>query len=260
MFRRRFVKEIKGRVFLDTNNDGIMNNSEQPLKDIGIRLFVAGDDEISGTEGTEILIRREKLILNTKTDEAGEFRFLVREGAYSVCLDVDTLPSGKVATKTDKSCEAVKSEKIDFPVRDNDPEAKCNSPVQADIGRHFNINTAKVSSADRVRLARRLGVIDEHTEIEYLLHALYGRQKLPEDYRSRIPIKSGTGFLDDIRRYMQRSDADPKIVEAARQALASSVPKLDEAYKSPSGYFNIHYALSGENSVEPRGGDRKSVV
>lgn len=245
--RRRLLKEISGRVFLETGNRAVANRSEQPLKGVGIRLYVAGNERTSGPGSAGILVRREKLILSTKTDDAGEFRFVVRDGAYSVCLDADTLPSGKCAVKTDGFCKTGMIVKVDFPVSDIASIPVSRRPVRADFCEDFKINKAKMSSADRVRLARRLGMIDERTGIEYLLHALYSRRKLPEDYRSRIPIKSGTGFVNEIRRYIGRPDADPETVRAARQFLISPVPELDKEYRSPGSYFNIHYTLSGEN-------------
>lgn len=56
MFRRRFVKEIRGRVFLDTNNNGFMDDSNKPLKDIGVTLFSAAAEELSGNRGSEIFV------------------------------------------------------------------------------------------------------------------------------------------------------------------------------------------------------------
>jgi hypothetical protein len=320
MYRRRFVKEIRGRVFLDDNNDGVMNDTERPLKDIGIRLYASGNDEAAGGSDGEILIRREKLFAAAKTDENGEFRFLAPEGDYSVCLDIETLPPGKGVPGTDRFYRAAEEGKTDFAVRDIESVSVRGGPVSMNIGENLIINpilrdrdggilSAKVDyrsedgslsfrsnvfrispkslqrttsnvvldagkarlrvpvhirppeacPAEKVRLAGRLGMIDGHTEIGYLLHALYDRRKLPEDYRSRIPIKSGTGFVEDIKRYMERADADPKIVEASRQALGFSVPKLDRVYRSPGGFFSIHYTLSGSNAVAARSRDPEAV-
>lgn len=263
MCRRRYIKEIKGRVFLDTNNDGIMNNSELPLKDIGIKLFAADDDEITGTKDAEILIRREKFFSSTKTDETGEFRFLVSDRAYTVCLDMETLPADKSANGTDRFCGMGEDGKFDFAIKDIKPVSVSGSPARMSSARKSGVPAAikapEASSTDRIRLARSLGVIDEHREIEYLLQALFSRRNLPEGYRSEIPIKSGTVFVEDIKRYMERADADPELVEAARQKLAASVPELDKVYKSPNGYFNIHYTLSGDNAVAARTGDSRAV-
>ena len=121
------------------------------------------------------------------------------------------------------------------------------------------ISAPRVCSADRIRLAHRLGMLDEHTKIRYLLHALYDGSALPGDYRSSIPVKSGTGFIEEIKRYMEREDAEPETAEAARQALASSVPALDRVYRSPGGYFDIHYTLSGNDAVAARPGSRQAV-
>lgn len=313
MCRRISVKEIKGRVFLETNDNQSTGGPGQPLKDVELRLFSAGGGEKAADRDAEILVRTEVLLSRTKTDENGEFRFLAREGAYSVCLDIETLPAGKGVVKAEGFCGNGEKGRIDFPVRDVASIALHESPVRMDIGgtlvinpeardRDGNILSARIdyrsedgnisfrsnvcrsspktlrgtsssiildagkirldvpvrikppggSAAERVRLARRLGMIDEHTEAEYLLHALYDRRKLPEDYGSSVPVKSGTGLVEDLKKYLARTDAAPAVAEAARLAMAASVPKLDKVYRSPGGYFSIHYTLSGANAVAAR--------
>lgn len=312
VFMRRYLKEISGVVFLDSKNDNTNQNSKQFLRDVGIKLFAVGDSKILGEKHGEIRVVKENQILSTKTNDRGEFRFIVNEGAYSVNLDVDTLPVGKGVIEASRFFDIGEGGRVDFAVKDVE-SMHMYDPIQINIGEHFivnpvardrdgNILSAKINylsedseidlrsnvcrsvpkslrntsaniildggkakwrvpvditlprmcSIDKVDLANRLGLIDEHTKIRYSLYAMYNKRNLPEDYQSRIPIKSGTRVVEEISRYMERADADQKVVEAARQSLDSPVPKLDRTYRSPSGYFNIHYTLSGENAVALR--------
>jgi len=320
MLGKRRVKEVRGIVFLDSNNNGIRDGLEQSLKDVGIKLFAVDDTEAQGKKAGEPRVLKEKLILSTKTNARGEFRFLVREGAYSVSLDVETLPVGRGILEANRLFDFGEKGLIDFAVREIDSVYVQDSPLHINIGENFIINpiakdrdgnilSAKINylsegneidfrsnmcralpksfipsrdniildtgktrlnipveitipgvcSADKVNLAHRLGMIDENAKIQYLLHALFGRKKLPEDYRSQIPIKSGTRYVEEISNYIERTDADLEIVKAAKQYLDSSIPHLDKTYKSPSGYFNIHYTLSGENGAAVKVGDLRGV-
>lgn len=305
---------------MDSNNDGIHNDSEQVLKDINIKLFEVKNIEKQGEKDEEVRVLRENPVHSTKTNESGEFRFFVNEGAYSVNLDVESLPLGKGVVETNKVFDIGEAGRIDFAVRDIESMHVYDKPFHINIGEDFIVNpvakdrdgnvlSAKIiyrsedrtldfhsnlcrtlpkslrdtstqiildtgntkweipvdirvprlCSVDKVNLAHRLGLIDEHTKVRHLVHALHNRSKLPDDYYSRVPIKSGTRAVEEIKRYIMRTDADPKVVEAARQFLSSTVPVLDHNYKSPSGYFSIHYTLSGENAVSSRGRDSRAV-
>jgi hypothetical protein len=72
-------------------------------------------------------------------------------------------------------------------------------------------------------------------------------------------MKSGTGILDELNRYLESRDADTAVSEAIRQATAYSVPELDKSYRSPGGHFNINYTLSGENAVDFNNRDTRAV-
>jgi hypothetical protein len=114
----------------------------------------------------------------------------------------------------------------------------------------LEIRVPGLCSADKIKLACKLGIIDENMKIQYLTYALQQSGKLPKEYRSSVPIKSGTGILEELNQYMENRNADPTVREAARHSISSSVPELDKTYRSPSGYFNIHYTLEGDNAVD----------
>lgn len=114
-------------------------------------------------------------------------------------------------------------------------------------------------SVERINLAGRMGIIDEHKKIQYLINSLFEKRRLPDEYKSRIPVKSGTGAVEEIRRYIEREDADTGIRQEGIQRLDLSVPELDRTYLSPGGYFNIHYTISGENAVAARYRDPRYV-
>ncbi|MDP4183448.1 MAG: hypothetical protein Q8942_20460, partial [Bacillota bacterium] len=113
----------------------------------------------------------------------------------------------------------------------------------------IHISKTNICSLAKINKSHRLGIIDDNTRIQYLLQALINKRELPKDYYSTAPIKSGTGIIDEITRFMHRSDAQPEILEKARKYVDSSLPELDRTYMSPSGYFKIHYTLNGENAV-----------
>ncbi len=133
-----------------------------------------------------------------------------------------------------------------------------------DIGRSklkipINITVPKVSIIDKINLSKRIGLIDEHKRIHTLINVLFNRSELPEEYHSQIPIKSGTRIIEEIKRYIDRIDADSNIVDRAKKYLKTHMPKLDRTYKSPSGYFNINYTLKGEHAVTSRTRNPRAV-
>jgi hypothetical protein len=195
--------------------------------------------------------------LSTRTNDNGEFRFIVNEGSYSVNLDIETLPAGKSVALESKLYNVGEAGSFDFAVRESYPST---DPFHTDLEEKLSNDTAsRLCSFDKVRHAHRLGLIDEHTKIQYLLDAMFSKGGLPEDYRSGTPMKSGTSAVEEIKRYIGRADADPKIVEAAKRSLDSSIPKLDKTYRSPGGYFNIHYTQSGEHAIEERYRDPRAI-
>lgn len=320
MCGRRTIREIGGRVFIDSSCNGVMEDSCKGLRNIGISLYGVVEEEAGRDTDDAVRIRKEKRLSTVKTDENGYYSFLIRDRDCTVSLDAGTLPPGMGVAGDCRFYRAGDSGSMDFAVREvdsvrlsrrsvsmhigeelrMDPEARDRKgrPLTANIeywpeddrlsfrgnvcsvapralkdtdsgvilqaGKAslrvpVRISVPGISSADRVRLAHRLGILDEHTKIRYLLYALCDGNGLPGDYRSAIPVKSGTGLVEEIKGYMERADADPKTAEAARRALASAVPKLDRAYRSPGGYFNIHYTLSGDDAVAARAGSPRSV-
>ncbi len=123
----------------------------------------------------------------------------------------------------------------------------------------LEIRIPGLCSTDKVKLAHRLGMIDESTKIQYLTYVLQSSGKLPKEYRSSVPIKSATGILEELKQYTQDRNADPSVRDAARQSLSSSVPVLEKTCRSPSGYFNIHYTLEGADAVDFNLRDRRAI-
>ncbi len=244
MISRRTAKTISGIVYHDIDNDGRHGNSDPIMEGIGINLFIPADRGIQNDSGENVRIRRDRFMARTVTNDRGEFRFIANDCEYSVSLDVSTLPSGTAVDNPYRPVSKGKSGDISFAVSDIKPEA-------AGKGRYDN-NAAeqKLSSADRIRYAYDSGIIDENTKIQYLTRALFHADKLPREYRSGAPMKSGTGLLEELDRYLGSRSSESAVSEFIRQSVSSSVPELDKAYRSPSGWFNLHYTLKGENAVD----------
>lgn len=126
--------------------------------------------------------------------------------------------------------------------------------IYADVGTvrgklTLNVNIPELCSTEKVRLAHRLGMIDENTRVLNSLYSIFDRKKLPGEYRSGIPVKCGTGVVEEARRYAAKTGADKRVVEEIERYLSLSVPELDKTYRSPGGFFNIHYTTKGEHAV-----------
>jgi len=111
------------------------------------------------------------------------------------------------------------------------------------------VKPPEVSSAEKANLAYEMGIIDEHGRVRILLQSLSDDKGLPDEYRSRIPVKSGTMMVEELKRYIDRQDADPELVKSIKRFLEHPVPKLDRVYISPGGFFRIHYTTTGPHSV-----------
>ncbi len=244
MISRRSAKTISGIVYHDIDNDGRQADSDPLMKGIGINLFIPADRGIRNDSGENVRIRRDRLIARTVTNDKGEFRFITNDCEYCVSLDIGTLPAG---TAVNNPCRPVSKGKTDdIPFAVNDVKSKDTGK-----GRYEN-NSAEheLSSADKIRLACNSGLIDENTKIRYLTRALFHADKLPGEYRSGTPMKSGTGLLEELDRYLKSRSPEPAVSEFIRQSVSSSVPELDKAYRSPGGWFKLHYTLKGENAVD----------
>ncbi|HEX2945588.1 MAG TPA: MXAN_6640 family putative metalloprotease [Clostridia bacterium] len=244
MSARRSARMIKGTVYHDTGRYGRQGEPGPLLKGIGINLFLPADRGIQNENGKNIKIRRDKLISRTQTNDKGEFRFFASDCEFIVCLDVATLPAGTAVKSQYRTVPKGEAGDIRFAIRDIQPKNK-------DDGRYgFDKAETGLCSADRIRLAFSTGLIDENTKMKYMARALFNSHQLPKEYQSRVPMKSGTGILDELNRYLKGRSADTSVSEAVRQAVAYSVPELDKSYRSPGRNFNIHYTLSGENAVD----------
>ncbi|MCX7921629.1 MAG: hypothetical protein N3B21_06400 [Clostridia bacterium] len=123
----------------------------------------------------------------------------------------------------------------------------------------FELKIPEMSSVDKIHHAYRNGFIDESNKIALYMYLLFDKRRLPEEYRSSIPIKSGTAAVEEILEYIGRRDTDKAIGEEARRYINGNTPKLDMAYTSPSGFFKIHYTTSGPNAVHVRERNRSGV-
>lgn len=100
-----------------------------------------------------------------------------------------------------------------------------------------------------IRSAYCDSAIDEHTKILFYLRSLFDKNRLPQEYASVSPIKSGTTAVEEIYRYIRKRNARRDIVKAAIRYLSAYIPDLRESYTSRSGYFTIHYSTSGPHAV-----------
>jgi hypothetical protein len=243
MFRRsKPGMEIKGVVYyVDKNAENI-----QVLKDIKIKLVAeekVNKQDIRGSN-TGITIFKEKLVDVTSTDNNGGYKFRVLNGNYKIKLDESSLPEGKGMKTANIRIDKLPAQNMNFIVED---QVKVK---QEDSSRIYTLpdNSSK-SSLDMIRNAYDTSKIDNSIKIQQYLHMLFKKSMLSREYRSRVPIKSGSTAVKEIYDYIESNDADENIVKTARSYLSSSVPALDKSYISPSGYFNVHYTTSGGNSV-----------
>lgn len=109
-----------------------------------------------------------------------------------------------------------------------------------------------ICATAKINLAYQMGIIDRDTKIHHYLHTLTDPKRLPNEYRSRLPIKCGTRMAEEIKRYVTEQNVDRMTREEAERFMIAPVPKLDQVYISPSGFFTIHYTTRGENAVTMR--------
>jgi len=322
MGRIRLYKFIHGVVFYDENSNDIRDKSEQPLEGVAVNIYrIEEIERKSNDAGESMTIYGEKPAGRVITNARGEYSLLVREGTYSVNLDVDTLPVGKGVNAANRLIEAGSQKSIDFPVkniaeiqtgddfksiiysgdyvilrptckdsRGNNLTANIrlfseDDEVDAEVERCFikpktlkerkivvhidagelqasypiKVKPPEISSVERVNLAYEMGMIDEQSKYRILLQALSADRGLPDEYRSRVPVKSGTPVAEELKRYIDRQDADPVLAERIKRFFEHSVPKLERVYVSPSGFFKIHYTTTGPNSVASRRFARAAV-
>ncbi|HEX9060399.1 MAG TPA: MXAN_6640 family putative metalloprotease [Clostridia bacterium] len=226
---------IRGSVFLDSNGNGMRDNSEEGLKDIYVGLYRGHTEYHNGP----VSITRKHLVYSTKTDRSGNFIFYADPRfEYWLSIEDYKFPEGFDAVFIDKRVDLKSRSSIELAVTKSMPvnEKNINS-------------TSDLCSYGKITSARSEGIIDETEHIKNLLYSLFDKRKLQQRFLSNVPIKSGTGAYEEIRRYIEKDDADKGVVNMARQYTLSAIPKLDRVYKSPSGYFNIHYTTTGKHSV-----------
>lgn len=119
MWPRRGNKVIKGKVFFDLHNKGIEDEISQGIKNVTVRLFKVKQIPGENNEGKDsnFTILKERFIMSTKTNDKGEYIFVVNEGRYSIVLDVNTLPEGMGAVCSEVSVDISGIVQRDFEVR-----------------------------------------------------------------------------------------------------------------------------------------------
>ncbi|HEX3029877.1 MAG TPA: MXAN_6640 family putative metalloprotease [Clostridia bacterium] len=243
LFRKR-LKIIKGNV-ID------VEKNECPLAGVKINLYTVRDIKLYQDEEEAVKLVDRIHILTTKTDENGEFLFILRDGTYSVNVDVSSLPDGKCIKNAGKIIRSRDFGFVSFEIKDFKLPNRESTQSQ---------NAAKqLSTIEKIMLSRSMGEIDDKEKIQYLLNVLFNTRNPDNAYQSKVPDKSGTTAVEEIYRYIESENADSGIVNSAKSLLGSHIPSLDKNYISPSGYFNIHYTLTGSNAVIFQSGSRKSV-
>jgi hypothetical protein len=134
------------------------------------------------------------------------------------------------------------------------------NPFQQSNIKESQIAKAETENAlEKIEKAYRKGNIDEHEKILLLIKSLFDTGNLSREYCSEAPVKSGTTAVETIQNYLQRRDARRDVVELAKRISSPPVSALNNSYKSPSGYFKIHYTLTGNNAVDVDGPGAKGV-
>ncbi len=244
MFFRNRLKIIKGKV-ID------VSTAECPLTGIKINLYAVRDVKLHQDEEEAVKLVDKKHIFTAKTDKNGEFLFILRDGTYSLNVDVSSLPDGKCINNAGKVIRNRDFEYVSFKI--NDFKLPDREAIQSQ-------NTANhLSTIEKIMHSRNMGEIDDKEKIQYLLKVLFNNRNSDNAYQSKIPDKSGTTAVEEVYRYIESENADSGILNSAKRLLGSHIPSLDKNYISPSGYFNIHYTLAGPNAVTVQSGSRKSV-
>lgn len=219
------VKLIKGTVFIDSNNDSKKDDTEQVLKDVAINLYYADQVDPKAINGSSEGIRlyREKLIMKTKTDEKGEYKFYVNEGRYSVNLDIDALPSGKGVANPNVLVDTGDTGNIDFAVRDIHSIELDKFIKNLIPGDSVTINPV-VKDRDGNPLSAKVNCICDSNEIELNANSFKVRPVFPERKKVNIKVQAGpvsneisltfksldTMSLEEIRLAYEKGAIDEK--------------------------------------------------
>jgi hypothetical protein len=313
LFARKYPgKYITGKVYEDIGAGTDITDNVRGVPGITVKLYSAKKvNLVKGTDDDGVSLYSEKLIMTTKTNENGEYRFYVKDGTYSVSIDLGTLPEGKGVTESNTFIERVTPESVNFIIRDiysidmdisqtkrlfiGEPvvvnptlrdqfgckltaKVKCSSDdavrSQGNIlefkpgnfeGKWVNLNVTagnvyrqfpvevrmpEAPLIERINIAYKNGIIDEKAKILLYLYAMFDRNKISRGYGAgERPIKSGTVIMEEILDYIRRKDADSILVETAKRYIGSAIPSLDKEYRSPGGFFKIHYTTIGVHAV-----------
>ena len=240
--------KIHGKVVLDSARGRTKSGVIQVLSGMGVKLFsvkkVDGSSIKGNNDGMTIFTRN--LVAGTRTDEKGEYEFLVDEGSYCVIMDIDALPEGMKAMQSESRVDSTSGKAFDFKVRRVNGSVPAR-PVLKPISKESSM--PETASITKIRLDFENGLIDEKTKILHYLNAIFNHERLSEGYKSSIPVKSGSTAVKEIHDYIRKPDSDKDVKETAKRYIADAVPALDKAYDSKGGFFRIHYTLNGANAV-----------
>lgn len=260
MLTRKHAYVIEGTVSCCNADKDHVKKTADGLENIGVEIFSADRLPVgcNADEAERATIYGMRFMYRTRTDKYGKYRFIVSKGVYSVDIIRGTLPEGKDFAGSSRIVDTGSDCNADFvltdlphtaPVLKTADNAVAGSADGMGPILSTDIDITGLAAIDRIDTAYRSGRIDKHKAILFSLHALLGNEALPDEYRSDIPIKSGTRSVEEIIRYIRRKDADADIVKVAGNFLASPVPPLDRSYRSQGGFFNIHYTTTGSNAV-----------
>jgi len=241
-------RKISGTVRIDQENGNAKADSVNNLGGIGVKLFLiykASSHMISGNN-ENVDFYRQRLILETKTDKYGRYAFYIREGAFCVCLDEDSIPQNMKVVNPSIYVDPYTEQSCDFILSYDDNARSITMPDVNFISTNLNYFTP-----DKIEEAFEKGAIDERNKILLYLRCLFDKEKFVSVRNITEPIKSGTTILYDILRYIDSSRADQNVIEAANRYISSAVPKLDRSYISPEGFFKINYTTKGVHAVAP---------
>lgn len=102
---------------------------------------------------------------------------------------------------------------------------------------------------DKIRTAFEDGAINKEEEIKLLLASISGSDRTDNTFATNQPVKCAADAVLEIFKYTRKRNADKDLVNEANRALSTAIPNLDQSYISPSGYFRLHYTLSGTHAV-----------
>jgi hypothetical protein len=140
MFRRVWIKKIKGKVCLDpAGDDGSRESGYQHIRGVVVRLYrlIRADNKINAKD---ISIYEKHLVAETATDKAGTFMFYAVEGRYTVEIDPDTLPRGRGVLENKIYIDTKSDRSIDFLVRDINSIELFNPHGQVFAGEYIDLN------------------------------------------------------------------------------------------------------------------------